>query len=427
MLLFKSVLVVSPGNPLNGQRVDLLVANGKIEFIDKDFDESRLPVTSKIIEIEGLSVSPGWLDTFCQVGEPGLEHRETFSTASSAAALGGFTGIFVLPNTRPALDSKSEVQFVQSATTGHTIDFYPMGAITKGCEGKDFAEMYDLRQSGAVAFTDGKLPIADSGLMLRALEYVKPISGIIVHQSYDPNLAKGSQMHEGEVSTLLGMRGMPAMAEELFVARDIELVKYADSKIHFANISTKGAVDLVRKAKAAGLQVTASACPLNLCFSDKSVADFENNFKVMPPLRAEEDMAALWEGLKDGTIDCINSNHIPLEIEQKECEFTYAGFGAINLETTFALLRTHNQGLTLGQLVEKLSINPRKIFDIAIPELRPGAVANLTFFLPDEEWIFTKEDIRSKSKNSPIVGHSLKGKVLGVLNNGRWIGRKGEI
>ena len=416
-LLIKNATLVHPASKHNRTMADILSKKGKIEAIGTELSATG----AKVFDAQGACVSPGWLDLGTLVGDPGFEHREDFASVEKAAAAGGFTAIACLPNTNPATHSKSEVQYVRSKAHGSLVDFLPIGALSHDCQGKDITEMYDMQAAGAVAFSDGKKSVQDSGLMLRALQYVKPFGGVILNHPHDLTMAPGGQLHEGLMSTSLGMKGIPALAEELMLRRDIYLAEYTGSRLHAFNISTAGAVELVREAKARGLQVTASAAAMNIACDDHLLHDFDPNFKVMPPIREQADFEALRAGLADGTIDCITSNHTPLDEEAKNLEFPFADFGAIGLETAFGLSWMHLSNLlTVNQLVERLAIAPRKILGLPELKLEPGMEANLTIFDPNLEWTFAQKDIFSKSKNTPFVGWRLKGRVLGVVNNGRF-------
>ncbi len=411
-LLIKNVLIVLPASPLDGEKTDLLLINGTIERIGKNIDAAD----AEILDARGACLSPGWLDLGASVGDPGLEHREDFRSATQAAAAGGYTALACFPNTFPEIHSKSEVLYVRSFSKNNLVEFLPIGAVSHECKGKDITEMHDMHAAGAVAFSDGKKSIQDGGLMMRALQYVKPFDGVILNQPHDKSIAPGGQMNEGIVSTSLGLRGIPDMAEELMVQRDLHLVEYTDGRLHFQNISTAGAVKLIREAKKKGLRVTASVAAMNIGCDDGLLLDFDSNFKVMPPLREHSDIKAIQTGLKDGTIDCITSNHTPLDEEAKNLEFPHADFGAIGLETAFALSRTHSHKfLSVSQLVEKFALAPRKILGLPLPEIALGAAANFTIFDPDEQWVFSEKDIRSKSKNTPFLSWTLRGKVLAVI------------
>lgn len=413
-LLIKQVKIVDPNSSHRGQTLDILIENGMIQQIQEDVNSPD----AEILDTKGACVSPGWLDVGVQACDPGFEHREDLQSAARAAAAGGFTAIAVQPNTDPVVDSKSEVLYIKKNTQGFLVDFYPIGAVSENCEGKDITEMLDMHAAGALAFSDGKKPLQHSGLMLKALQYVLAFDGVILNQPLDKSIAGDGQMHEGIVSTMLGMKGIPNLAEELMVERDLHLLEYTGSRLHIANVSTAGAVQRIREAKAKGLRVTASVAALNLMFDDASVAEFDSNFKVMPPLRSERDRQALIAGLQDRTIDFIASNHTPIDEEGKKREFPYTNFGAIGLETAFATSRTAlKELLAVEQLIEQLAIRPRVVLGLKVPVIEAGQVANLTVFDPDDQWIFKESDIRSKSKNSPLVGKELTGKVLAVINN----------
>lgn len=415
-LLIKNARLVHPGSKHDGMSADILIKDGIIDAVGTGLTANGV----EVFDADGACVSPGWLDLGTLVGDPGLEHREDFASVEKAAVAGGYTAIACLPNTAPAIHSKSEVQYVRSRAHGSLVDFLPIGAVSHDCGGKDITEMYDMQAAGAVAFSDGKKPLQDSGLMLRALQYVQPFNGVILNRPHDRSMAPGGQMHEGTMSTSLGMKGVPALAEELMLRRDIYLAEYTGSRFHALNISTAGSVELVREAKARGLQVTASVAAMNVACDDHLLSEFDPNFKVMPPIRELSDMEALQAGLADGTIDCITSNHTPLDPEAKNLEFPFADFGAIGLETAFGLSWMHlSNSLTISQMVEKLAILPRKILGLDAPKLGPGMAANLTVFNPDLEWTFSQKDIYSKSKNTPFLGWRMKGKVLGVVSNGR--------
>ncbi|MCB9339820.1 MAG: dihydroorotase [Lewinellaceae bacterium] len=415
-LLIKNATLILPNSPLNGGKADIFIKNGKIEAIGKVESTEGM----EVIELPGVCVSTGWLDLGTLVGDPGFEHREDFTSVAKAAAAGGFTEIACLPNTFPAIHSKSEVLYVRNNSKNSPVSFLPIGAVSQDCKGKDITEMYDMHASGAVAFSDGKKSVQDSGLMTRALQYVQPFNGVILNQPLDKTISPNGQMHEGMVSTSLGLRGIPSLSEELMAQRDIYLAGYTDSRLHLHNISSAGTVKLVRKAKEKGLKVTASVAAMNLACDDHLLNDFDSNFKVMPPIREQSDFEALRQGLKDGVIDCITSNHTPLDEEAKNVEFPFADFGAIGLETAFALSHTHLRNLlSISELIEKLAIAPRRVLSLPIPAIKVGAPANLTIFDPKQEWAFSQKDIYSKSRNTPFVGWHFTGKVIGIVHNNR--------
>ncbi|MEO5889748.1 MAG: dihydroorotase [Ferruginibacter sp.] len=417
-VLIKQAIIVSTSSPFNGQTKDILIHNGFIttiaDLISEDADQ--------LIQLEGLHVSIGWMDSFAHFCDPGFEYRETLETGSLAAAAGGFTDVLVIPNTSPVLHAKSQVEYiVQKSTAGSAVTIHPIGAVSKNTEGKELAEMYDMANSGAIAFSDGLNAIQDGGLLLKALQYVKTIDAVVIQVPDDKSIGSGGLMNEGIISTQLGLPGKPAMAEELMVARDIKLTRYADSKLHFTGISSAKSLEYIKRAKAAELAVTCSVTPYHLFFCDEDLQQYDTNLKVNPPLRTKNDRIALLRGLLDGTIDFIASHHIPQNYDSKVCEFEYAKNGMIGLESLFGVIGAvvNSSGTAnwrIEQLIECLSIAPRKIFGLAVPEIKEGAKATLTLFNPFQEYKFEEKDIRSKSKNSAFIGKTLKGKVIGIIN-----------
>ena len=411
MFLIKNATIIDPNAPHNGDSVDILVKEGMIAEIGKNIKHA----SAHLIEATNLQVSPGWLDIGAQVGEPGFEHREDLQSVTAAAAAGGFTALACFPNTNPTIHSKSEVSFLKN--NAQLVDFYPIGALSRDCAGENLAEVYDMSASGAVAFSDGDKSIASAGLMKRGLEYLKGIDGLVINHPNDYSLSKGGQLHEGEVSTKLGMKGIPALAEILMLKRDLDLLKYTNSRLHVHNISTAESVKLIKTAKAQGLRVTASVSIMHLIFNHTAVENFDPLYKLHPPLREKTDSKALLKGIKDGVIDVINSNHTPLEIEAKKLEYSYADAGIIGLETVFPLLNTHfGKQLDIEVMVHLLAIQPRKVLNLLISKITVGSKANLTLFQSTEAWTFSPKDIRSKSKNTPFIGQQFTGKVLGIIN-----------
>lgn len=413
-LLIKQAKIINPGGAHHGKKLDILIQNGLIKKVGNNLGEEA----DRRLSSRQLCVSPGWVDMGVQIGDPGYEQREDITSVSAAAAAGGYTTLLSWPNTAPAVDTKAGVLYVRRQTQGQLVEIYPIGAVSRQCKGEDITEMIDMQRAGAIAFSDGRFPIQSAGLMLRALQYVKSFDGLVINQPLEKDVEPHGQMHEGVISTSLGMKGIPNLAEELMAQRDIYLVGYAGSRLHLANISSAGTVALVRKAKKEGLNITASTPVMNLLFSDEKLQDFDANYKVLPPLRGETDRLALIEGILDGTIDLITSNHVPLEEDRKKLEFPYAGFGAIGLETAFGALIAHlGSEFNLEQLVQALSIRPRDIFGLEHPVIVEGQAADLTVFDPSEEWTYTQDTVRSKSANSPFIGQKLTGRVLAVINN----------
>jgi dihydroorotase len=399
---------------------DILVKDGIIAEIGK---EIPAPANAEVWASEHLCVSPGWIDVGIQLCDPGYEHREDVQTAQSAALAGGFSAIACFPNTNPALHSKSEILYVtnKAAQQDSPVEVFPIGAISQGCEGKDLAELMDMNGAGAIAFSDGHRSVQDAGLLLRAIQYAQPFNGLIFNEPQHKTVSAGGQMHEGLISTSLGLKGIPALAEELMVQRDLSLLEYAAGRLHIHLISTAKSVEMIRAAKKAGLQVTCSVAAVNLCFTDEQLSTFDSNWKILPPVRSQQDIDALLLGLADGTIDFICSNHIPWDEEAKNLEFPYADFGMIGMETAFALCRTYlDKSLSIADLVDKFSVEPRKTLGLPIPVIQKGAQANLTVFDPEINWTYAASDIRSKSKNTPFIGRTFKGRVIGVVGRGRF-------
>jgi len=408
-ILLRQVKIIDPSSPFHQQTTDILIENGFIKEVGQISNS-----TSQQINIKNLHVSQGWLDVFSNFCDPGFEFKETLETGSNAAAAGGYTDVMILPNTNPIVHNKSGIEYIVQRSRDFVTNIHPIAAITKNTEGKELAEMYDMHQSGAVAFSDGTCPIQSSGLLLKALQYLKAIDKVIIQIPDDKSVNPSGLINEGIISTQLGLPGKPALAEELMIARDIDLMRYTDSKIHFTGISTAKSVELIKQAKKEGLAVTCSVTPYHLFFTDGDLVSYDTNLKVNPPLRSIEDQQALKGALLDGTIDCIATHHLPQDIDHKIVEFEYAHFGMVGLETSFAVIKTCFPGLGLEKTIELLSAKPRKIFDLQAAPINKDAPACLTLFLPDEKW--TVNQIRSKSKNSPFLGKELTGKPVGIIN-----------
>lgn len=415
-LLIKNAKIVDPGGAHHDSRKDILIRKGSIAAIGEGLNAKG----GRQLEGEQLSASAGWMAMDVQTGDPGLEHREGLQSVAAAAAAGGFTALACQPNTDPVLHSKAEILYIVQNTKALLPGFYPLGAISRGCEGKDITEMLDMHAAGALAFTDGIHSLQHDGLMMRALQYVKAFDGLVINLPLDLEVSGNGQMHEGEVSTALGLRGIPAIAEELMVQRDLQLLEYTGSRLHLSNLSAAGSVHLVREARKKGLRVTASVNPMNLAFDDTAVNTFDSNYKLMPPLRGKEDREALRAGVLDGTIDAISANHIPLEEELKKKEFSYAEFGITTLEVLYAICRTYLSGwLTEEAFVRLAAHGPRKVFGLPIPRIEEGQPAELTVFSPGERWVYERREVRSRSFNSPFLGTELTGRPVAVANKGQ--------
>ncbi|HLA69042.1 MAG TPA: dihydroorotase [Bacteroidota bacterium] len=412
-------------DPVSGkdETLDISIVDGLIDQIGAAV---RPAGKAEVIDLKGKIIAPGLIDMHVHLREPGYEHKETIETGCTAAAYGGFTAVCCMPNTNPAIDEESVARYVHEKgkqVCDGIVDVYPIGAATKGRQGKELAPMAELAKAGAVGFSDDGNPIMSSEIMRRALEYSSMYGIPIIQHAEDSTLTRGGCMNEGFTSTRLGMPGIPPVAEELMVSRDIILLRYVPrARYHVAHVSTKETVELVRKAKREKLNVTCEVMPHHFTLTDQAVEGFDTNTKMNPPLRTADDVIAMKEGLKDGTIDVIATDHAPHTIDEKEVEFTQAPFGIVGLETAIGLAVTElveQKYLTWYQLIEKLSSRPRSILSLAPVKIEAGSRANLTFIDPSREWVVDTTAFHSKSKNSPFHGRKLKGAPIGIVNNAR--------
>jgi dihydroorotase len=420
-LLLKNV--IPAGNGFNGKdRTDLRIKDGKITEIASDLSQNE---NEELFDADGAYVSGGWMDMHVHFREPGYEHKETIETGCRSAMFGGFTEVACMPNTRPAIHTRDVVEFIKNKSEPQLVDVHPIGCVTKERKGKSIAEMADMKNGGAVAFSDDGDPVYNSQVMRVALEYTSMLGVPVINHEEDLDLSRPGHMHEGEVSARLGLEGTPSIAEEVMIARDVLLAGFTGGHIHVAHISTRKAVDLVRNAKADGIRVTTEVCTHHFDLTDEEIErrQFDTHAKMHPPLRTQDDVDAMIEGLADGTIDVICTDHAPHSVEEKEVEFIYAPNGIIGLDTAWSIcvMRLLKPGLlALPQILEKLVINPRKILNLDIPEIKQGNKANLTLFNTDEEWVYQADEVRSKSKNSPYIGDTLTGRAIAVYNKGRF-------
>ncbi len=411
-ILIKQARIIDPSSPFNGQITDIFITDGIISRIASNIREDA----DQQISLEGLCVSPGWVDIFANFADPGYEYKETLETGAAAAAAGGYTDVLIIPNTNPVLHNKAAVEYVVHKGQHLAVTIHPIGAITRNTEGKELAEMYDMKWSGAVAFSDGINCVQSAGLLVKALQYVKAFDGVIIQVPDDKSVNPPGLINEGIISTQLGLPGKPAMAEELVVERDISLAEYTGSKLHLTGISTRKSSEYVRKGKESGIAVSCSVTPYHLFLSDEDMTSYNTHLKVNPPLRTAEDRQALREAVLNGTVDCLASHHLPHEIDSKVIEFEYARFGMTGLQTAYAILNTAVPGISTARCVELLAVNPRKIFSLDTATVNEGNKAKLTLFQPDATWTFTSDMIRSKSANTPFTGHTFTGKVAGTIN-----------
>ncbi|UAY55027.1 dihydroorotase [Arachidicoccus terrestris] len=394
---------------------EILIRNGKIDQIAETIslkDSEKVDV----LDAEGGYISPGWVEIFSDFADPGYEFKEDLTTGAAAAFAGGFTHVFLLPSTSPVVDNKSQVSYIIDKSARLPVSLYPVGAVSKGLEGKELSEMYDMGDSGAIAYSDGKLPLQSAGLLLKALQYIKANDGILIQMPFDRSIGTFGLINEGLVSTRLGLPGLPAIAEELMIQRDIELVRYTESKLHFTGISSAKSVALIAAAKKEGLRITCSVTPHHLLFTDEDLKDYDTNLKLNPPLRTKADRDALREGVKNGNIDLIATQHFPQHFDDKVREFEYAKNGMIGLQTTYSALMHALPELSPERIAELLSLKARTVFGLPELSLKTGETADLTIFHPGKSSTFTKEDNKSKASNSPYFGKKLKGKVLATVS-----------
>ena len=411
-ILFQSVKVIDTQSKYNNKIVDVLVNKGVIESIGKNIEPLK---RCKIIHGKGLHLSPGLMDLHVNYREPGFDWKEDLNTGMQASAKGGFTSVLYMPSNNPSTNNKVQVDYIRNATKGSVVEVLPAGNVTVNHQGQQLTELYEMSQYGAKAFTDDRNSIQKADIMKLALLYTKNFDGLVMNHPNDKTISSDGKMNEGIASTKLGLKGIPALAEEVMLARDIELLEYTQGKFHASRISTKKSVELIRAAKKKGLNVSADVAIHNLILQDQDCATFDSNYKVFPPLRTSEDIRVLKEGLKDGTIDAICSDHCPEDVEHKVLTFDYANFGIIGAQTVLPLALELQKELGLHTIIDALSHNPRKILGIACPTITEGTEANLCCFSTSDEWTFTKESIVSKSKNTPFLNRTFKTKVWGTV------------
>lgn len=416
-LLLKGGRILDPSRGYD-ETADLLMEDGKIAAIGA---KDAVKKGTEVIDVKGHLVVPGLIDIHTHLREPGHEYKESVQSGSEAAVAGGFTAVACMPNTKPVNDSRSVTEFIlRQARLADLARVYPIAAITMGSEGKDLTEFADLRKAGAVGFSDDGRPVSNSLVMRIALEYAWSFGLPVISHCEDLNLSKGGLMHEGPVSTELGLAGIPYISETAMIARDIELAEYTGTAVHIAHVSSARSVDLIRNAKARGVKVTAETAPHYLFLTDESLQDFDTNKKVNPPIGDRADCAALRQGLKDGTIDAIASDHAPQSSVEKDVEFEYAMNGIIGLETSLGLcLKLVDEGvLTLARLIEKMSCAPAAILKVPGGTLAPGGIADVTVIDPGRKWTVDTGAFKSKSRNCPFNGWELKGKAVLTIVGG---------
>lgn len=418
-LLIKQATIVDSNNSHNGKVVDILIEKGVITQIKKSITPEK---GVKTVEGDNLHVSAGWLDMQVNFCDPGNEHKETLEKGLKAAAKGGFTGVAIMSGTNPPLHNKAQIDYVVNKAKSNAVDVYPVGTLSYNQEGKDLSEMYDMQLSGAVAFSDYKKPIKDAGLILRALQYSHNINSFIITHCDDKTISHGGLMNEGVTSTRLGLKGMPALAEEIMLQRNIQILEYTGGKMHIPTISTKGSVELIKKAKAKKLNITCGVAAYNLLLDETEVEGFDTNFKVNPPLRTKEDVEALKKAVADGIIDVIVSDHNPQDIESKDLEFDLADNGMVGLESCFGVANAAlSSKASLETVIDTVTKNPRSILGLKEVAVKEGEDANLTIFNPGKKFVFEKSHIVSSNKNSGFIGKELKGEVIAVINKDKFL------
>ncbi len=415
MIAINDVEIADIKSPHHGMVKSILLEDGVIKSIaDQPYDDA-----SKIINGKGLTLSVGWCDLGTYIGDPGFEQKEDIESACNTAAAGGFTQLAVLPNTFPVIQQKNGIRYLTAGNELRTVQLYPIGAISLENEGNEITEMIDLHHAGAVAFSDGLNPIWNTDIFLKCLLYLQKFDGLLMQKPEDKWLNLYGQMHEGKISTSLGLKGIPAISEYLTIARDLKLLEYAGGKVHFSGVSTLQSVDIIREAKQKGMKVTCDVAAYNLHFTDEAILDFDANYKVSPPLRSLQHVDALWEGLKDGTIDAISTAHRPHDEECKKVEFDLADFGMLGLQTFLPMLLSHQDKLSFDKIMEKVGNNPRRLLGLSVVKIQEGEIANFTIFDKKEEWVLNYDTNRSKSINSPFWGQTLTGKVKYIFSNKR--------
>ncbi len=426
MFLVKGGMLVDPAAGIKAVR-DILLQDGKVVEIGEHLER---PEGAEVYDATGKLVTPGLIDMHVHLREPGLEAKETIASGTRAAAMGGFTSVCCMPNTNPVTDSLALVEAVQAISKRDgAVRVFPIGAITKGSQGQELAEIGDMAQAGVRAVSDDGKPVARAEIMRLALEYAKMFEVTVVSHCEEQSLAGDGVMHYGPMSAMLGLKGIPAAAEEVMVARDIILAEAAGAKLHIAHISTRGSLELVRAAKARGVNVSCEVTPHHLSLSDEAVSGYSTSTKVNPPLRSWDHVSALRQGLADGTIDCIATDHAPHTIEEKAVEFGAAPFGLVGLETAVPLIMelVRNKELDIERAVAALSSNPARVFGLPGGTLQPGSPADLTVIDPDLELVLKPEDLRSQGKNSPFLGTELKGFPVLTMVEGQVVMRERNL
>lgn len=416
-ILLKSVVLVDHEHPKNGETLDILINKGKIEAIAANIKNDG---SAKEIKKKGLHISKGWIDLQANFQDPGFEHKETIKTALQAAAAGGFTTVCVSPQTFPVRDSKGQIDYLKEGSAISTVSVLPYGALSKNNEGLELSEFYDLSSAGAIGFTDDRRSVRNPNLLKNALLYSKSMDALVINFPYQSDISPNGVMNEGVVSTSLGLKGIPALAEELMVQRDLYILEYTGGKLHLNTLSSSRSIDLVSTAKKKALQVSCDVASYQLLLSDEELTGYDSRFKTIPPLRSTKEIKELIKRVKRGDVDALCSNHIPEDLDEKKKEFDLASFGVINLQTAVsAAISALESEMKIEEIIKLFTNGPARILGIKPSKIAEGEIANLTLFDPSEEYEFTKQMVLSKSRNSPFFKKKLKGKVYGIFNKGK--------
>ncbi len=415
--ILRNVSVCDPRSPYHGQVVDIKVADDQILAIGESLEAAKGDIEH---DLQGLNVSPGWVELHSNFGDPGNEERESIISGSMAALKGGFSTVCLSPSTEPILQSKSDIEYIYAKSQNVPVNLFPIGALSKGLKGEEMTEMFDMYSAGAVAFSDDLNSIQNPNLLKMALLYAKPNGMTVIDFPFEKQLASGGQMNEGHTGTYLGLKGIPNLSEEMIVGRDLELLEYTEGHLHISRISTKGSVERIRAAKNKGLHVTCDVNLYSLILTDAALHDYDTNYKVLPPLRSEDDRKELIAGVLDGTIDAIAVDHIPMDIEQKNCEFQNSAFGMAYLEHAFGIYGTElKKDIPIEVWVEKLAHGARESYGLGTIEIVEGAPAEFTLFDTDTNWSDAERaETESIAFNQPFIGKPLSGKVFGIFNKG---------
>ena len=415
-ILLRKVKIIDSNSPYNGLIKDVFIKNDQITQVDDHIDAKA----AKVVDEENLCVSPGWVELHADFCDPGNEQKEDLNSGAEAATFGGFTSVALSPETTPVIQTKNDIEYLYKRAETLDINIYPLGASTEGLKGKELTELYDMYQSGAIGFYNGKKSIANPTIQKLVLQYTKTFNAPVLVFPSDLDLTDGGQMNEGSESTHLALKGLPNLAEEIAVNRDIYLAEYTESPIHFTSISTAGSVSLIQRAKENGLPVSCSVNLYNLILTDEVLSEYDTRYKVLPPLRTEVDRRALLEGIKTGVIDAISIDHIPQDIELKKCEFENAAYGMRGLETAFGIYRKYlSKEVSIEKWVELISDGPRAILDAPKISISEGNIAELTLFDTKKKWTMKDQQFKPRSANNPFLNEQLVGKAYGIINKGR--------